>query len=496
MPDNLDQIWLEVLTLWARYVAPQAAEAATAVRAAGLTVEGVATVGAVACLLALVWLTTRPRRYPEPGIKLSRVTRSPRALGYVAAVTLLAAFGLWGYGVRLASAAIAPGVVSPDGYRKTIQHLEGGIVRAIHVAEGDLVAAGDPLVTLDNTQAQARRQELHDRNIDLRAMEARLLAEQAGAGEIAVPADLMLMPVAEYSRAFEDQSALFLSRRTSQAGREQILNQRIRQVEEQIAGLREMIAAEEQQIALLDREIEGAQKLYEEGLERLPRVLALQRERAQVEAERADNRARIAQNQQGIGETRMQLLALRDDLAERVNEELTKVRAELAELRSQMTSREDVLARTVIAAPISGTVMHVRVTTVSGVIKAGEPILEIVPSETNLIIDAQVRPVDIEAVFPGMQARVLLTAYRQRNLPQIHGILRSVSADSLIDERTGHPYFLAKVEIDHASLDVLGDVQMLPGMPAEIMLLSGEQSLFDYIISPVSDSLNRSFREY
>jgi HlyD family type I secretion membrane fusion protein len=214
-----------------------------------------------------------------------------------------------------------------------------------------------------------------------------------------------------------------------------------------------------------------------------------------VVAQRAANRAQIAQNRQVIGETQMQLLALRDQVAETVSEDLSKVRGELAELTSQLASRDDVLARTVIAAPIAGTVMHVRVTTVSGIVKAGETILEIVPQTSKLVIDAQLRPIDIDTVFPGMPARVLLTAYRQRNLPQIHGVLRSVSADSLTDDRSGHSYFLAKVEVDRASLEALGDIRMLPGMPAEIMLLSGEQTLLDYIASPITASLDHSFRE-
>jgi HlyD family type I secretion membrane fusion protein len=488
------QLWQATLTWWQLEALPRIDQVWSVLWSVRLSPDGIVAVVVALCALGLLWLVFR-RRLPQPRMELARMIRGPRFLGYVAAVLLVGGFGTWAYGAKLATAAIAQGVVSPDGYRKTIQHLEGGIVRTIHVAEGDKVKVGDPLVTLDDTQAQAHRQELRDRYIDLRATEARLLAEKDGASEITVPSDLKLMPPADYRRAVEDQAALLLSRRTSQLGREQILDQRIKQVEEQIAGLSEMIVAEEQQIALIERESVGAQGLLDKGLERLPRVLALQREKARLEAERAGNRAQIAQNKQSIGETQMQLLALRDDFAEKVNEDVTKVRGDLAELRSQLASREDVLTRTVITAPIAGIVMHMRVTTVSGVIKPGEPILEIVPQETKLIVDAKLRPVDIDTVFPGMQARVLLTAYRQRNLPQIHGVLRSVSADSIVDDRTGLPYFLAKVEVDRASLAGLDGVQMLPGMPAEIMLLGSEQTLLDYLISPLSASLVRSFRE-
>lgn len=497
MFENPTKLWQMALDWWQAEALPLVDRAWIATRDAGLSPEGVLTAAATVVALGIVLLMLgQRRRRIRPRVELSRATRGPRWLGYIAAVLLVGGFGTWAYGARLASAAIASGVVSPDGYRKTIQHLEGGIVRTIHVKEGDVVAAGDPLVTLDDTQALARRQELRDRYIDLRALEARLLAEMQGRDAITIPAELLAFPAADYARAIDDQRALFTSRRASQNGREQILDQRVKQVDEQIAGLSEMIVAEEEQIGLLEQEAASVKQLYDKGLERLPRLLELQREAASVEAQRAANRAAIAQNRQLIGETQMQLLALRDEIVESVSEDLSKVRGELAELASQLASREDVLARTVVTAPIAGTVMHVRVTTVSGVVKSGEPILEIVPEGSKLVIDARLRPLDIDAVHPGMPARVILTAFRQRNLPQIHGVLRSISADSLIDERTGSAYFLAKVEVDRASLDALGEgIRMLPGMPAEIMLMGDEQTLLDYLVSPITASLDHSFRQ-
>lgn len=497
MFESPTKLYEMALAWWQAEVLPLVDRAWTATRDAGLSPEGILIAAATIAALGLYFLLVGERRRRiRPRVELSRATRGPRWLGYAAALLLVGGFGTWAYGARLASAAIAPGVVSPDGYRKTIQHLEGGIVRTIHVKEGDVVASGDPLVTLDDTQALARLQELRDRYIDLRALEARLVAEIEGRDAVAVPATLLAYPAADYARAIDDQRALFLSRRASQNGREQILDQRVKQVEEQIAGLTEMIAAEEEQIGLLDQEAASVKQLYDKGLERLPRLLELQREAANVEAQRAANRAAIAQNRQLIGETQMQLFALRDDIAESVSEDLSKVRGEIAELSSQLASREDVLTRTVVTAPIAGTVMHVRVTTVSGVLKPGEPILEIVPEGSKLVIDARLRPLDIDAVHPGMLARVVLTAYRQRNLPQLHGVLRSISADSLTDERTGAAYFLAKVEVDRASLEALGQgIRMLPGMPAEIMLMGDEQTLLEYLVSPITASLDHSFRQ-
>jgi HlyD family secretion protein len=223
--------------------------------------------------------------------------------------------------------------------------------------------------------------------------------------------------------------------------------------------------------------------------------LALERSQAEIRANQAENRAQVAKNDQQIGETEFQLLNLRQQDSESANEDLAKARTDLAELRSQLPSRQDVLARTDIVAPIAGTVMNLRVTTEAGVIASGQALLDIVPNEPNLIIDSRIRPTDIDVVHPDMPARVVLTAYPSRHLPQIHGLLTSVSADRLIDEKTGEPYFLAKVKVDAADLGELHDIRLLPGMPAEVMILTGEHSLLDYMLAPVEASLTRSFRE-
>jgi len=443
-----------------------------------------------------LWFAFRRHRSPgTEGPSLAELTRGPRRLGYMALFLLLAGFGGWSSTAPLASAAIAPGVVSPDGSRKTIQHLEGGIIQAIHVREGDFVVAGQKLVTLKATQARADFEVLRERYVHLLASEARLIAEQIGAEEIAFPEELKTLGGGEAQRAIPGQEDLLRSRRASQQGKEQILGQRVKQLEEEISGLREVIAAQDTQLALLGQEIKGTKILYQKGLVPLPRLLALQRAEADIHGQQAANRARIARDNQEIGETEMQLLTLRQENKERVNEELTKVRADLAELRSQFPSRADVLSRTVIEAPIAGIVMNVRVTTESGVVKPGEPLLDIVPAEAKLIIDARVKPIDIDTVHPGMKARVLLTAYRQRNLPQIHGTLRSISADRLIDDRSGEAYFLAKVEVDRAELARLADVRLTPGMPAEVMILTGEQTLLNYLLRPLLDSVTKGFRE-
>ncbi|TGP26677.1 MULTISPECIES: HlyD family type I secretion periplasmic adaptor subunit [unclassified Mesorhizobium] len=426
---------------------------------------------------------------------LNQRTRPARMLGSVSAIVFVGGIAAWASVALLASAVVANGVVSPEGYRKTVQHLEGGIIGAIHVKEGDQVSAGQVLISLKTTEAKGRYDELQGHYIRLLASEARLVAELAGQDRIAFPKELTSIDSELARKVVTEEQALLDSRLATRDGRTQILNKRIAQIEEQSAGSRDVMAAEAEQLKLIDQEIASAQELYKKGLERLPRILALQRSQADIRANQASNRAQVAKNDQQIGETQFQLLNLRQQDSESANEDLAKVRTDLAELRSQLPSRQDVLARTDIVAPIAGTVMNLRVTTESGVISSGQPLLDIVPNEPNLVIDSRIRPTDIDVVHPDMPARVVLTAYPSRHLPQIHGLLTSVSADRLTDERTGEPYFLAKVKVDAADLAELHDIRVSPGMPAEVMILTGEHTLLDYMVAPVEASLTRSFRE-
>jgi len=450
----------------------------------------------LAFCLVVVWYAARRRRANGlPGVGLAAMVRGPRMFGYAIAVIFFGGLGVLSAVAPLASAAIAPGVVSPDGHRKTVQHLEGGIIRAIHVREGDAVAAGDRLVTLEDTQARAKLDEMHERYVHLLATESRLIAEQARAERIDFPPEVTSHLTAGTRQAMAGQQDLLVSRRATQQGKEQILVQRVKQLEEEIGGLRMVIAAQTTQLELLDRETENVRKLYEQGHERLPRLLALQRTQAEVRGEQGNNLARVARTQQQIGETEIQLLTMREQDKERANDELTKVRASIAALRGELPSREDVFTRTLIQAPIAGTIMHVKVTTESGVVGPGQPILDIVPQEATLIIDARLRPDDVDVVQPGMRTRVLLTAYRQRTMPQIFGSLRSVSADRIVDDRTGDAYFLAKVEVDTNDLAPLKDVKLTPGMSAEVMILTGERTVLDYMLRPLLDSFIKSFRQ-
>ncbi|MEK0084016.1 HlyD family type I secretion periplasmic adaptor subunit [Benzoatithermus flavus] len=428
---------------------------------------------------------------------LRAATRRQHLAGWLVVLLFFGGGGTWAWLAPLASAAVAPGVVGPEGKRKTIQHLEGGIVRAIHVREGGAVRAGDPLVTLEDIRARAEHGVLKGQYLALLATVARLEAEQGDAERPVFPAALEVEAAdPEVARIVATQRELFAAHHAVRAGRRWITNQRIAQLEAENASLEKQIAAQGTQLELIATEIESVQALLAKGLERRPRLLALQRSKAGIEGEQAGLRGRIAANLETIGQARLENLTAEQEDRRQVNADLDDARKRLDEIRNRLPSSEDALARTVVRAPVDGRVVDLKTTTVGGVLKPGEPILDLVPSQAELLIAAKLDPRDIKDVRRGLPARVVLTAYPQRNLPIVHGTVREVSADRLTDQRTGKPYFEAQVQVDRAELAALdGEVALLSGMPAEVMILTGERTLLDYLLRPFYDVLRRAFRE-
>lgn len=436
------------------------------------------------------------------GPNLRAATRGPRRLGLAVVLLFFGVGSAWSTLASLTSATLAFGVVIPEGSRQTVQHLEGGIIREIHVRDGSAVQEGDPLVTLEDTMARAEHESLMSGYLALLATEARLVAERLTRDTIGFPQELLTRSgnYPEALRSMHSQEELFVSRREARRGRKRVLAQRIVQLKLENRISEEVTAAHNERLRLLEAEIADVEKLLERGFTPKPRLIALQRERAEVMAERAENLTRIASNERVARETELEIASRRLEDNEAINVELSEVRTQLARVRSELPSARDTLARTVVRAPTAGTVVAARFTTLGGVIQPGEPLLDIVPSEERLLIDARVQPHDIESVAVGLEARVVLSAYGQRNLPQIHGVVRSVSADRLVDERTGAPYFLVRVEVPPDELKRITDltsvdVALVAGMPAEMMIVTGKRTVVDYLLKPFTDSLRRSFKE-
>jgi HlyD family type I secretion membrane fusion protein len=405
-------------------------------------------------------------------------------------------FGAWAALAPLDSAAIAPGRVTVAGNRKTVQHLEGGIIEQLLVKEGDELEADQVLIRLDDTQPRARLELLRGRHDTLRTREARLVAERDKSDAIAFPASLTSrQEESAVSELIAGERSVFDARRRAIQGRADIFRKRIVQLGKEIASLDAQVVAERVQIELIDEERIAVQGLVEKGIMDKTRLLALMRTAAALEGSRGKYEGLIARAEQRVGETELQIIDLENAMLNDVVSELHDVQAQLIDVGERLKAAKDVLERTEIRAPQAGVVVGLNVHTQAGVIAPGQHLLDILPSDDTLVIEAEVAPNDIDVVKVGLAAQIRLTAFKQRNTPLLEGHVTRVSADSFTHEHNGATYFLARVTIDPAEREKLNGGDLYPGMPAEVMVVTGEQTAFEYILTPVTDSFRRAFRE-
>jgi HlyD family secretion protein len=405
--------------------------------------------------------------------------------------------GTWAAFAPLESAAVAPGTVAPASHRKTVQHLEGGIIADILVHDGEEVRTGQTLIRLDDTKARTTLAGLTAQLCDARAREARLQAERDGAAAIEFPADLLAKrgdPTV--AAAIAGQEKIFETRHSLQASKVAAIRERINEVHEEIAGLQAEFDALDQRKALLQDEIGSVQALVGRGLERRPRLLELERDLADVEGKRGDTSAQIAKAKQTIAESEVDILSLQNDRQKEVADDLRDTETKRQQFQQQAQVAADVLARTEVKAPENGTVTDLRVHTLGGVIAPGDALLDLVPESDRLVVEAEVRPEDIDQVHLGLTAEVRLLPYKQRRTPPLDATVTYVSADRLVDKRTNHAYYAAKLRVDEKELAALGsEVKMVPGMPSEVMIKTGETTVALYALSPILDSFHRAFSE-
>jgi len=423
--------------------------------------------------------------------------RFPIIIGFVIIALFFGALGGWAALAPLESAAIAPGEVTIDTNRKTIQHLEGGIISEILVRDGDIVAPGQALIRLEKIQSRAELELLQGRHITASAIEARLIAERDGQTEILFPEWLLdRLEEPEVIDTVAGQINIFASRQQSLDHQTQILRQRIAQFGEEITGLEGQIAAENVQLQLIAEESSDVRHLVESGLARRPRLLALEREAAALEGQRSQNLAGIARARQSISEAELRISELNTEMVNEVVQLLSETQAELFDLADRIRASEDKLIRTEVRAPIGGTIVSLRVHTLGGVIGPGASLLDIVPSDDPLVIEVRVDPGDVDVVRPGLDAQVRISAFSQQNIKPIPGIVTYVSADRLDDERTGVGYYVARIKLAEKDIaEALSGAKIQPGMQAEVMIATGARTVLEAIMRPLSDSFNRSFRE-
>jgi HlyD family secretion protein/epimerase transport system membrane fusion protein len=428
---------------------------------------------------------------------LRRSLLAPVVGGAAVCLAFFGGLSAWSALVPLASAAIGNGVVSPDGSRRTVQHLEGGIVERLLVKDGSRVAAGESLVVLEDKATRASYDLALTQHRQYLAIEARLVAERDGEAEFTLPPELEENAAdPEVVTLVTAQRTLMADRRASLAGRKELLRKRIAEIEEEIEGLHAQIASRDRQLVIIKEEITTATYLTDKKLTPRPRLLSLQREQAEMEGQQATTRSAIARSYQSIGESAQRIAQLDVEWQEDLGNRLTEVAGKLTETKERLLAASDVLRRLVVTAPVAGIVVQMRLYTVGGVIAPGAAILDIVPRDDDLVIDARISPNDIDVVRQGQTVQIVLSAYTQRTLPRLEGQVRDVSADRIVDPQTQASYYKVRVEVDREALAALGSgIELSPGMPAEVMVMTGQRTAFEYLTRPFLDSLRRSFTE-
>lgn len=433
----------------------------------------------------------------EEKLAPENLARGPILFGVTMFFALFGVFGMWAVLAPIDSAAVSPGRVVLDSNKKVIDHLEGGIVKEILVTEGEAVKEGQTLVRMDDTASKARMELYRGQFITAQAAEARLIAERDNLDTITWPASLLEMKdtYPDVALNMDSQQRLFESRRETVEGRVDVLGQKIKQQDEEIKGLEEQIASGNQQQALLAEEIGDVRYLLKSGNAPKSRLLALERQSATIKGEIGERTALISRAKQSINEAKIEIFNQKTDFLNQVMGELRETQSKLSDLEEQLRAAEDVARRVEIKSPISGQVTALKVHTVGGVIQPGGALMDVIPFDDKLIVEAKVSPQDIDVVHKGLQARVRLVAFKTRKVPLVQGEVETVSADRIEDPRTGESYFLARIVIDQSQLDALDNVQLSPGMPAEVLIITGSRTMFGYLLSPIRDSFNRSFRE-
>ena len=415
--------------------------------------------------------------------------KKPAAVGYVTILLTFFGLGGWSASAPLDSAVVANGVVAVDNNRKTVQHYEGGIVREILVAEGQKVKEGEILFRLDPTQAQANLSMVSNQYRSTLAQEARLDAERDGKDEIAFP-DEVLKAASEplVAREIADQREQFEERKASLLGQIDILNSQVEQ-------LKSEQQAAKSQIGYVQDQLADYQGLLDKKLIQKSAVVQLQREKANLEGIIGRSTAEIAKARSAMSEAELQKSQIKRKFLEDVNAQIVEVRQRAADLRQKIVVASDVFNRLVVKAPRSGTVQNLKVFTIGAVVRAGEPLLDIVPDNEALIIQAQVSPIDVDNVKTGMRAEVRLPSFTAKNLPSMFGEIRSISGDRLVNEQRGDSYFLALVEVDPTTLPEAVAQELKPGIPASVLIPTGERTVLEYIIDPFLDRMHGALRE-
>jgi membrane fusion protein, type I secretion system len=426
--------------------------------------------------------------------------RKLNLVGLAITVALIGGVGGWAATAQLAGAVIAPGTIVVESNVKKVQHPTGGVVGEILVKEGDRVDEGQLVLRLDDTITRSTLGAVRSQLDELMAREGRLLAERDDAEGIAFPAQLMDrrrdMSVAA---AVAGEEKLFESRKIARIGQRAQLRERIAQLNEEVGGLSAQVAAKESELSLIGKELVGVAELYQKNLVSISRYTQLQRDQTRLQGERGQLIADIARARGKISETELQIIQLDQDFRTEVLKDLRETQGKIAELKERVTAAEDQLKRVDLRAPQAGTVHQLAVHTVGGVISNGETIMQIVPRADELVVEAKVAPFDIDQVGTGAMAAVRILSGNQRTNPTITSRVTRVSADVARDQQNStqpaQPYYTVRVALPAEEVARLKDIELVPGMPAEVFIQTHERTPLQYLLKPLQEQIARTFRE-
>ncbi|AHC81387.1 hemolysin secretion protein D [Pseudomonas monteilii SB3101] len=420
--------------------------------------------------------------------------RGIRRIGLSIVFVTFGIFGTWAAVAPLSNAVHGSGTVTVQNYRKTVQHLEGGIVKELLARDGDMVKQGDPLIVLDESQLSAEYESTRNQLIVARYKEARLRAERDGLQAIPPVA----MEGTDSDRAMEalaGEQQVFKARRDSLLGEISVNRERIEQMKQQIVGLNDMIRTKRGLEKSYSGEIKQLKELLAEGFVDNQRLLEQERKLDLLKTEVADHESAITKTKLQIGETELQIVQLKKKFDSDVANELSDVQAKVFDLQESEAALRDRLSRVVIRSPESGMVLDMKVHTIGGVVSAATPLLDIVPASSELVIEAKVATKDIDRLELGKTADIRFSAFNQATTPVIEGTLTRISADSLTEERTGDQYYLVRVRVTEDGMKKLGNRKLQPGMPADVLINAGDRTMLQYLLKPARNMFAESLIE-
>lgn len=416
--------------------------------------------------------------------------------GIIVIALFFGVFGGWAVLAPLAGAIIVEASVKVDSYRKTVQHLEGGIVREILVRNGDQVRQGQPLIILNDIQASATVDALRIQHAGEQVRAARLRAEKGRQKNVVFPESLVKSDDPKFTALAAAEQAAFDARRQLVDGQATLLRTQIGEVREEIKGLESQIKFADDYITYTREELVINERLHKESFVAYTRILTLKRQLVEKEEKRGEFVALVSQAKQKISERELRIITLYDNYVKEATEELRDVERRIADMEERLRPTQDQLKRLTIVAPIAGEVVGLKVTTVGGVIAPRESLMDIVPTHPRVVVEGRVRVEDIDEVTVGQPVDVMLSAYKRRTTPKVAGKVSYISGDSLTDSGpSAVPYYLIHVEVDPKSLAEIGNLPLTPGMPATAFLKTRERTFLHYMLEPITDTLRRSMRE-